>query len=321
MTDNVDHIDQGAIDKAQPPEHPHLMPEAARMLDASLAAKFSFIDRDKVIPTATFDFVQDRLAELYAHPQVIRPPGVALAGPSGIGKSMAVDEFMRRRRPRRSPHTGLLLVPVLYLEYPPIPSSRWYASTILKGLGYTGPISVNYSEIFELMLERFELARTRLIICEELNQLEQWPLDTVREWYGVTRWLMNKTKIPQVLVGTEQILDLLDGDVQMVRRFERLELKPWVLGPEFAGFVRAYLGTLPLSEETVLTDQMLQRIHEAGQGITDTVVKVLNRAAKKALVGKKGSILLEHIAPDASLPPPVVTGRKLIRRRRKRTLH
>ena len=75
---------------------PHLIPEAARLVVAAAAVRFSFIERDKVIETPMFDAVQARLQELYAHHRVIRPPNIAIVGPSGIGKTHAIDDFMSR---------------------------------------------------------------------------------------------------------------------------------------------------------------------------------------------------------------------------------
>ncbi|NGM48428.1 AAA family ATPase [Caulobacter sp. 602-2] len=294
----------------------NIIPQAARLLEATNATRFSFIERDKVIETPIFNLIQARLGELVAHHRVIRPPNLAIVGVSGIGKTHAITDFVEHRKPRRSPD-GRLKVPVLHAQYPPLTDSRWLARALVKKLGYQLALPRGDMAIFELLVDLLEEADTRLIIIEELNQLVDWPRAQVREFYGVARWLSNESQIPIVLSGTDEVLDLIDGDVQLTRRFERLQLPPWKLDETFAGFVSAYLQTIPLRNETLIDRSFIEQVHEAGQGITDTTVKILQRAAKRAILDGTELIESRHIISDATLPPPTA-GKRLVARRVKR---
>jgi hypothetical protein len=295
---------------------PNLIPQAERLLSASNAARFSFIERDKVIETPSFIQIQARLAELEAHHRVIRPPNLAIVGVSGIGKTHAITDFVDHRRPRRAAD-GRLKIRILHAQYPPIPESRWFAKMLLRKLGH--PMGLPHGEmaIFELLVDMLEQAETRSIIIEELNQLYEWPRAQVREFYGVARWLSNESQIPLVLSGTDEVLDLIDGDVQLTRRFERLQLLPWALDEAFSGFIRSYIQTIPLRNETQIDRSFIEKVHQAGQGITDTTVKILQRAAKYAILDGSEAIEHRHIVGDASLPPPSA-GRRSIASRGKR---
>lgn len=296
----------------------HLISQAARLVDAPMATRFAFIERDKVIPTPDFLLSTGRLLELHNHHRILRPPNMALVGPAGIGKSHAIADFVEKRKPLRDRATGDLRVPVLHVQHPPIPGPRWYAKTLAKGLGYAVALPRTYADMFDIILERLEIARTRLIIVEEVNELYGWPHVHMREFYGLTRWLSNRSQIPQVLSGTTEVLDILAGDVQLVRRFERLEMKPFALDETFAGFVAAYLRTIPLRLPSDMDRSFIERVHEAGEGITDTTVKVLQRAAKRAIITGAERVLLEHIEIDSTAVPPVL-GRPSARRHRRRT--
>lgn len=298
------------------PEAQHLTPAAAAVLEASHAARFAFIERDKVIETPALKQIQGRLQELYTHHQISRPPNLAAVGPSGIGKTHAIEDFVASKPKRRSASTGELRVPVLHVEYPPIPSPGWYAKTLARGLGYTVPLPRQNSDRFEIILERLAIAHTRLIITEEVNQLTLWGGAHVAEFYGLTRWLSNQSKVPMVLSGTEDVLELIGGDIQLVRRFERLELKPWECDADFAGFLKAYIANLPLRKPTELDRSLIERVFEAGQGITDTTVKVLERAAKRAILSEAERILPDFVLADATALPPLADGRKSARRGR-----
>jgi len=295
----------------------NIIPQAARLLDASTAARFAFIERDKIIETPNFNLVQTRLGELYAHHRVIRPPNLAVVGVSGIGKTHAITDFVEHRKPRRSA-SGRLKIPVLHVEYPPSADSRWLATTLVRALGYLLALPRGNSAICELLLDLLEDAQTRLIIIEEINQLYEWPRSEVREFYGLARWLSNKSQIPMVLSGTDEVLDLIGGDDQLNRRFERLRLPEWKLDEAFAGFVSAYVQTIPLRNETSIDRSFIERVHEAGEGITDTTVKVLQRAAKRAILDGAELIESRHILRDATQPPPAAGKRPVARRAKRR---
>lgn len=293
----------------------HLVPDAARMADASDAARFRFIERDKLVPTPSFSAATQHFEELFGHQRTIRPPNLAFVGPSGIGKSLTIDQFVARHRPRRHRTSGEWKVPVLHVEHPPLPGPGWYARTIAQGLGYTVALPRNHADMFEVILERIERAEVRLIITEEVNQIYGWPRAHIQEFYGVTRWLSNKSRVPQVVSGTDEVLEILDGDIQLVRRFERLQLSPFALDETFAGFLKAYLQTLPLRRPTALDRGLIERVYEAGEGITDTTVKVLQRAAKRAIMSKAEVIKLEDIqAADVGRRPDERRRRKPRRR-------
>lgn len=296
---------------------PNIIPQAARLLNASTAARFSFIERDKVIETPVFNLIQARLGEMETHHRVIRPPNLAVVGVSGIGKTHAITDFADHRKPRRSAD-GRLKVPVLHVQYPPLAESRWLAQTLVKGLGYQLALPRGDMAIFELLLDLLEDADTRLIIIEELNQLHDWPRADVRDFYGITRWLSNQSRIPMVLSGTDEVLDLIDGDVQLTRRFERLQLPLWKLDEDFAGFVSGYVQTIPLRNETLIDRSFIERVYEMGEGITDTTVKILQRAAKRAILDGAELIEHRHISSDATLPPPAAGRRRVARRPKRR---
>lgn len=212
----------------------------------------------------------------------------------------------------------MLRVPVLHVEYPPFPNSRWLVAEMMRALGFVTPLPRSPEELFSLLLSRLAIADVRLIILEEVNQLRFWGREHLREFYGLVRWLSNQSQIPIVLVGTEEVLDIINGDIQLVRRFERMELHPLPLDEEFEGFVRAYLRTIPLPAETIVDRRFVDRVHEASQGLTDTIVKVLQRAGKKAILLDRDCIALDDIDADAELPPPMVAKRKVLRGRGRR---
>lgn len=298
----------------------HLAPQAARLLDGSVQARFSFIDRDKVIETQRFQLARARAEELYAHPEIGRPPNLLIHGPSGIGKSHIIDAVEASHPVRRNRATGELLIPVARMEFPPDPSRRWFAKELALALGHHVSLPRESSDTFALLLRRLRDVRTRLIVCEEIGNLPGFRHQQVQEFYGMTRWISNQSKVPIIYTGIDAALGLIEGDDQIARRFERLALKPWEPDAEFGGFIKAYLKFLPLKEPTLCDGQLIGRLHQASGGITDSVVKILNRAAKRAIQNGSERLTPSDIHQDADLPPPTVTGRPVARRRKRRYL-
>ena len=294
----------------------HLHPTAARMVGRSISARFSFIERDRVLETPALLKIQDRLAELYAHPQISRPPNLAIIAASGAGKSHAVKDFLPRH-PRRRTADGRLRVPILFVEYPPFAGQNWLATGILAALGYEAGLPRETSRLHELIVERLVLAGTRLVIIEEVSRLYKFSAADMLDFYGFIVWLSNQSQVPIVLTGIEELGPVIEGDLQLVRRFERLEIPPWTLGQDFTDFVHSYLRMMPLAKPTVIDRSMLERLMEASKGNTDTLVKALQRAAKAAIMDKQERLLPKHVKNiDAFTPPPVAPGRKVQRRRR-----
>ncbi|MES3028109.1 MAG: TniB family NTP-binding protein [Pseudomonadota bacterium] len=294
----------------------HLHPTAARMVGRSISARFSFIERDRVLETPPLLQTHDRLAEMYAHPQISRPPNLAIIAASGAGKSHAVKDFLRQH-PRRRTADGRLRLPILFVEYPPFAGQNWLATAMLAALGYEAGLPRETSRLHELIIERLILAGTRLIIIEEVSRLYKFASAHLLDFYGFIVWLSNQSQVPIVLTGIEELSPVIEGDLQLVRRFERLEILPWKLGQDFTDFVHTYLSMMPLAEPSQIDRSMLERLMEASQGNTDTLVKALQRAAKAAILDKQERLLLKHVKNiDAFSPPPVAAGRRVQRRRR-----
>ena len=132
----------------------HLAPEAVRLLDSSVAARFSLIERDKVIETQRFQIGTGRMEDLYGHPRIGRPSNLLAYGPSGIGKSHMIDAVVARHPIRRNRATGELIIPIAQMEFPPDPDRRWFAKELALALGYHTALPRDSADVFALLLRR-----------------------------------------------------------------------------------------------------------------------------------------------------------------------
>lgn len=244
----------------------HLADAAAKLVDAPVAKRFAFIERDRVIETPQLLQIQHRMEELRTHHRILRPPNIAVIAASGTGKTHAITDYCDRHRPRRG-RNGRLRVPIVLLEYPPLASSPWLARAVLEKLGYRAALPRDTERLLSELRDRLLEAGTDLIVIEEASRLFLHPAAHQREFYGVIVWLSNQTRIPIVLSGIEDLNTVIEGDLQLVRRFERLELAPWQLDKEFLAFVWAYLRTMPLANPTTVDRSLQERLLEGSEGI------------------------------------------------------
>jgi ABC-type microcin C transport system duplicated ATPase subunit YejF len=69
--------------------------DAHELLDADVATRVSYIQRDRFIPYHPVETVLNLLHGFVRRPASIRPPCLALVGDAGSGKSTLVREFVR----------------------------------------------------------------------------------------------------------------------------------------------------------------------------------------------------------------------------------
>lgn len=99
-----------------------------------------------------------------------------------------------------------------------------------------------------------------------------------------------------IAFGVPTAARVLRKDPQLARRFGVQTLKRWDTSNETRSFIGSYIKRLPLKLPTDLKDDTLYiKIIEKGQGLTDSIVKILQCAAMAAIVDKSERITHYHL--------------------------
>lgn len=105
-------------------EPSHLAPGATALIDAPDHVRIRAIRADRWVGFGRARRVLHYLDALCDHPPSTRPPGLAIYGHSGMGKTMLVEKFRRDHPPIVDRNTGCEAVPVLAITLTSRPTER-----------------------------------------------------------------------------------------------------------------------------------------------------------------------------------------------------
>ena len=216
------------------------------------------------------------------------PQCMSLEGVTGAGKSTLVRDYVALF-PRRDEADGTR-IPIFYAETPSPVTVKGMAASMLAHLGDPAAChgalwTMNY-RLIRLMLD----CQVELVILDDFHHLidkeTNRVLEQVSDWLKV---LIKETGIPFLVVGIDgKVERILEANAQLSRLFAvRQTLAPFRCDPtdaasvqEFARFVQyaeqAVAMTLPT---TVPRLELVQRLHEATQGVVGNLMNLLRYAA------------------------------------------
>jgi len=111
--------------------------------------------------------IRDRLEHLLEYPKTHRMPNLAIIGESNNGKTMLLENFVRRHSSDTNPALDRSLLPVVMIQTPPSPDEARLYSALLERLFASGP----QREPAEVKLSRLQRMlrelKTQMIILDE----------------------------------------------------------------------------------------------------------------------------------------------------------
>ncbi len=254
------------------------------------------------------------------------PECMLITGQQGAGKTTLIDWYAGEFEIRELPEKRV--IPILVVTVPSPATVKGLATEMLEAIGDPAADQGTVSTI-TLRLRKFLTdCGVELIILDEFQHFDdrnsKGVLKTISDWL---KNLLNKTKVPIVLVGMPGCESVLDakGNEQLKRRFsnrERIEPFRWQ-GPneiqEFRQLLKKIDDELPLLQDSHLADSTTAfLIHTATDGVITYVMKLLREAARMAIERGFELIDLSLLAqayelrlakefpkrPNPFLPPP-----------------
>lgn len=192
------------------------------------------------------------------------------------------------------------VIPAFYQAVPGVATIKDLAQKLLIRLQVTD-LSGNRTQLTERLVQNLKTCQTRFYILDEFQHLvdpkKEKTHATVRNW---VKDLMNESKVPIILVGTEDLLPLLEGDEQIERRFRRrCSLTEFSLNNDYLKvlvfFVKRLKDHCSLQPSAELkTPQFGQRMYAATAGNMCATKDLFVEAADLALRGKSAEISGVH---------------------------
>ena len=251
-------------------------------MNANTRQESAFSLRHHFIRSPQSDHAIMRLEEV--HQDTVRTQnskGLVIQGPSGVGKSSLVREYIRNETVGNPDRIRSVLV----VEMPSSPSKKNLATAVLVAMKdpFATARGNSAEHKFTRIVTLLKNQGTAMIIMDEAQHLVDYKKVGAYEAADWIKSLMNETDITVVLVGLKRTEGLLWANEQLRRRFSasinygRYEFtgETW---KQFASLLKAIQGLLPVQSISFLSKDMLQRFHLASFGLIDYLIKILDRA-------------------------------------------
>lgn len=281
-------------------DHPsHLLAKAAAYLDRPDEERINYIRSPRWIGYDAANSILDRLESLLTHPKTHRMPNLLIVGNTNNGKTMLVKRFCSRHPPEDNKEGQSFVVPVLFVQAPPVPDEGRFYNAILDLLfaPYKPSDRVDRKQFQAIKLMR-EVG-LRMLIIDEVQHILAGNLTRQRTFLNVIKFLGNELEIPIVGVGTKDAFRALQTDTQLANRFDHAKLPRWKNGDDFIRLLMTFEQMLPLRKPSMLDEPVLaDRIYSMSEGYIGEISRLLVEAAVAAVKTGKESIdkrLLESI--------------------------
>lgn len=263
-------------------------PDPAPMLplvfpQEELEGRIRHIRSPRYVDYEAGEAVLGRLAWLYDHPKVPRPPCSLIYSDTNNGKTALAYKFVRDYSPLEdSPDYGKR--PVVYVHAPPYADLSGFYDAILRSLNAPYRSTARPQAKWDQLLQLLTAIGTRVLILDEVNNFLIGKVDQRSMVLNSLKSLSNELRIPVVAMGTQDAVRVFQTDQQLGNRFEPIGIPRWGMTREYAVFVARYVQSLELKQDSDFrSKELVGRIHAMSEGLTGETCKLLALAAETAI--------------------------------------
>ena len=202
-------------------ELPHLASGAAALANSPNETRIRAIRSDRWVGFDRARRVLRHLDGLCDHPPSTRPPGLAIYGHSGMGKTMLVEKFKRNHPPIIDHSTGVESMPVLAITLTSRPTERRIYGQLLMAMGASiaGDTQLarrldqfvlprwkadeEFQELVTAILRSLPLKLPSALSSQSLRHLSRLGDGITARVFGI----LNELAIEAIQDGTERITD------------------------------------------------------------------------------------------------------------------
>lgn len=266
-------------------DYGHIDPDFRAVAAKEADDRIAFILQDRWIGHPRADEVLGRIRMAQQTYGRGRPLSLLIVGESGIGKTMIRTKYQRDQRVTWQERTGVRRQPVLSFQMPPEPLEAKFFKAALDALDAPAENFSRTRTVQDSAVSLLRLVKVELLMVDEIQNVFAGTARQQRLFLNNLRWLINELRLPIVVFGTVEALDVFGGDDQLQRRFQAVRMANWF--DDLAGFKQFVVlmeRTLPLRKSGELgTGDALKVLLEASEGITSNLCRLIEDAAVAAI--------------------------------------
>jgi len=254
------------------------------------AERIKALDRVVWIGYSRVKEIRDAMDSLLEYPRMHRMPNLAIIGATNNGKSMLLENFVKKHKTEDSPENVKTTLPVIRVQMAPEPDEgRLYDILLTRLFSNQSAREPVTSKLFRLqtLLTKLE---TKQIILDEFNYAAVGTLSKQRKFLNALKYLSNELRISLVVAGTPETLSALQADEQMANRFSPMYLPKWKEDAELLKLLVTLEKKIDLKNESRLWDGKLPKfILSESEGTIGEINDLIVKLAKYAILTGGGA--------------------------------
>lgn len=277
-THNVEHLNEGV----------------QIYLSKSKASRIKYIRSPRWIGYPKAKEVIDKLDDLLTYPQKHRMPNMLLVGDTNTGKTMIANRFHELHPAYELEDNEGVVIPVLFVQAPPIPNESRFYSNILEKMFAPYKHSDSTEKKQYQVLTLLRSCNVKMLVIDEIHSLLAGSMEKQRVFLSVIRNLGNELRIPIVGIGTKDALRAIKTDPQLDNRFKPTLLPKWEYGVDFRRLLASFERMIPLEKPSNLhNEQIAMKLLAMSEGLLGELSEIISEAAIEAIRTNKEKIDLD----------------------------
>lgn len=246
--------------------------------------------------------IRSAMDDLLNHPPTHRMPNIAIIGNSHNGKTMILHNFLRRNTPQLQPGYDINCPPtrpVLMFQAPPVPDEARMYGQMLTAL-YADAAGSDREPVDSKLRRLTVILRnlqTRIILMDEFGFLQAGTPTKQRNLLNALKFVGNELRIPIVVTGVPEALNLLQSEEQVANRFEPMFLPRWKMGEDYTKLLVSIEKAMPLRHPSNLASpELAHRILVESDGIIGYMMDLMKKLGERAIRSKAERITLNDLS-------------------------